>query len=267
MQNLSLPELKKTATNYENLMVPALFVSWAQKVLDAAKPKPGDRILDVACGTGIVARIALNRNGGNGLSITGLDANPGMLSVAESKSQEIVWQEGVAEELPFEDESFDVMVSQFGLMFFQDKHAALQEMVRVLKPGGRLVVSVFDSLDNNPGYNALAEAFGRIAGEEVEQAMRAPFSLGDTTLLKSLCKESGIPSAEISTHHNTAHFPNVRTMVLADVKGWFPLAGIELTDEQIDEVVQQTESALAKYISEDGRVLFPMPGHFIRLIK
>jgi len=267
MSELTLDELKTTATNYEQLMVPALFVSWAERVLDKAGVKPGDRILDVACGTGIVARNAIKRTGSNGKSVTGLDPNPGMLAVAESNAPGPVWKEGVAEELPFEDESFDVVVSQFGLMFFQDKTTALREMYRVLSPGGRLVIAVFDSLDNNPGYNAMTEVFERVAGEEVAQALRGPFSLGDITELKSLCTESGLTSAKVTTHNGKASFPDARTMVLADVKGWFPLAGIHLTDKQIDELVQQLESALQEYISSDGQLEFPMPAHFITASK
>ncbi len=267
MLELSLDELKNTASNYENLMVPALFENWAERILDEADIKPGDRILDVACGTGIVARTAIKRIGSNGSSVTGLDPNPGMLSIAESFSSGPEWKEGVAEEIPFEDESFDVVVSQFGLMFFQDRTAALQEMYRVLASGGRLVVSVFDSLFNNPGYRVMIEVFERVAGEEVAQTLRMPFSLGDMTELKSLCTESGLTSAEITSHNGKARFPGVRTMVLADVKGWFPLAGINLTDEQIDDVVHQVETALQEYISSDGYLEFPMPAHFITAEK
>lgn len=267
MQNLSFEKLKKTAINYENLMVPALFVSWSQRLLDEAGVKPGDRILDVACGTGIVARTALKRTGSNSSTVTGLDPNPGMLAVAEDIAPGPEWKEGMAEKIPFEDESFDVVVSQFGLMFFRDRGAALQEMVRVLAPGGKLVVSVFDSLDNNPGYSVMTEIFASVAGEEVAQALRGPFSLGDTEELKTLCSESGISSIEVTTHNGKASFPDVRTMVLADVKGWFPLAGIQIMEEQITEVVQQAESVLQKYISPDGRLEFPMPAHFITSVK
>jgi ubiquinone/menaquinone biosynthesis C-methylase UbiE len=267
MVELSLNELKNTATNYEKLMVPALFESWADRVLDEAAIKPGNRMLDVACGTGIVARTAIKRTGKNGLSVTGLDPNPGMLAVAESKTAGPDWKQGIAEELPFEDESFDVVVSQFGLMFFQDRAVALREMKRVLVPRGRIIVAVFDSLDNNPGYHAMAQVFARVADKEVAEALRGPFSLGDTKELKSLCSESGLSSAEITTHNNKARFPDVRTMVLADVKGWFPLAGIHLTDEQVDRTVHQLESALQKYNSSDGRIEFPMSAHFIKVSK
>jgi len=267
MLELSLDKLKNTASHYEKLMVPALFESWAERVLDEAGAEPGDRILDVACGTGIVARTAMKRTGSNGTSVTGIDPNPGMLDVAESFDSGPEWKEGVAEELPFGDESFDVVVSQFGLMFFQDRPAALREMYRVLAPGGRLVVAVFDSLDNNPGYRAMEEVLERVAGKEVALALSGPFSLGDTEELKTLCSDSGISSAEVTTHSGKARFPDVRSLVLADVKGWFPLAGIHLSDEQIDEVVQKVASSLQEHIAPDGSLEFPMPAHFITASK
>ena len=266
MSELSLQELEKTASNYHELMVPALFVERAKQVVDEANIKPGDRVLDVACGTGVLTRIAAERTGKEEL-VAGLDVNPGMLAVAENLSPGIDWREGAAEELPWDDLSFDVVVSQFGLMFFEDKPRALREMNRVLKPGGRLVVAVFDSLENNPGYKAMVEILRDIAGEDVAQALRFPFSLGDIEELKSLCKKSGLDSAEIMPHNNNVRFPDARTMVLADVKGWFPLAGITLDDQEIDEAADRLTSTLSEFILDDGSVEFPMPAHFILVTK
>ena len=111
----------------------------------------------------------------------------------------------------------------------------------------------------------MTQVFSRVAGEDVAEALRGPFSMGDTKELNALCSESGLSSAEVTTHNDKARFPDVRTMVLADVKGWFPLAGIHLSDEQIDRTVHQLETALQEYISSDGRLEFPMPAHFIRV--
>ena len=266
MSELSLQELEKTASNYHELMVPALFVERAEQVVEQANIKPGDRVLDVACGTGVLTRVAAERTGDEGL-VAGLDVNPGMLAVAENISPGIEWCEGAAEDLPWDDNTFDVVVSQFGLMFFEDKTRALQEMERVLKPGGRIVVAVFDSLENNPGYKAMVEILRDITGEDVAQALRFPFSLGDTEELKSLCKKSGIDSAEIITHNNNVRFPDARKMVLADVKGWFPLAGITLDDQEIDEAADRLTSTLSEFILDDGSVEFPMPAHFILVTK
>lgn len=266
MNKLSLEELENTASSYQEMMVPALFQEWPDQVLDEAKIKRGDKLLDVACGTGVLTIAAANRLDQKG-SATGLDMNPGMLAVAEKLAPDIEWHQGIAEDLQWEDESFDVVVSQFGLMFFEDQQKALREMFRVLKPGGRLVGTVFDSLDNIRGYKIMTEIFGHVAGEEVAQALRFPFSLGDTDKLKSLCLMSDLTGARITTREGNARFPDVRTMVLADVKGWFPLAGFVLEESQIDEVVSKAESDLKEFVITDGSVVFPMPAHFITITK
>src|SRR5512134_2443995 len=141
------------ATAYEALFVPALFGQWTPRVADAAQIERGQRVLDVACGTGVLAREAVARTGSTG-QVAGLDPVPGMLVVAKQLAPSVEWREGVAELLPFADRAFDAVVSQFGLMFFTDRHRALREMLRVLTPGGRLAVAVWDSLASNPAYAA-----------------------------------------------------------------------------------------------------------------
>jgi ubiquinone/menaquinone biosynthesis C-methylase UbiE len=129
------------AQAYESLHVPALFQQWAPIILDSVNALAEDRILDVACGTGVLAREVKARCGDSG-SVAGLDAGSGMLAVAKELAPSIAWQQGLAESLPYEDASFDVVVSQFGLMFFRDRLGAIREMLRILAPGGRLAGSV-----------------------------------------------------------------------------------------------------------------------------
>lgn len=266
MNNLSVQQLESTVSWYQELLVPALFESWTDQVLIEARLNATDRLLDVACGTGVLARAAADQLGAEGY-VEGLDMNPGMLEVAKKLNPHIEWHRGVAEDLPWEDHSFDVVVSQFGLMFFEDCQIALREMFRVLKPQGRLVVTVFDSLDHIPGYERITKVFSAVAGEEVAEALRFPFSFGDTDELKSLCSKSEITSAKIKTYKDEAHFSDVRAMVLADVNGWFPLAGITLNEKQIDEVVNRAEIGLKKFIAPDRSVTFPMSAHFIVATK
>jgi ubiquinone/menaquinone biosynthesis C-methylase UbiE len=140
------------ARAYEGLHVDALFRQWAGPLLDAAQVSAGDRVLDVACGTGIAAREAHDRVGSAGGSVIGLDIGPGMLAVAESIEPAVTWIEGDAGQLPFDDNHFDAVFSQFGLMFFSDRVRAIAEMLRCAKPGRRVAVAVWDSLERSEAY-------------------------------------------------------------------------------------------------------------------
>jgi len=250
------------ATAYESLHVPALFQQWAPRVVDAAQIQMGDRVLDVACGTGILAREAASILGGNGY-VAGLDVTPGMLAVAKQFAPTIDWREGVAESLPFEAESFDVVVSQFGLMFFQDRVGALREMQRVLAPGGRIVIAVWESLDNSEAYPLEVALLDNIAGQQAADALRAPFILGDTAELTTLFQDAGIESVEIATHHGTARFPSIKIMVEADLRGWLPVMGVNLTEELIEQILTEADQVLRQYVTADGTVEFDSPAHIV----
>lgn len=175
---------KSPAEIYDALFVPALFQQWGPVVSGEARIEPGDSVIDVACGTGVLALAALDRVGPQG-KVVGLDPNADMLGVARRKNSRIDWRDGRAEELPFPDGSFDAAVSQFGLMFFADRAAGLCEMMRLLKPGGRLAVAVCDSLAHSPGYAAVAALLERLFGDQIADAFRAPFVLGDMERLRS----------------------------------------------------------------------------------
>src|SRR5512145_434633 len=127
MSGPTLEQLIEAANAYEALFVPAIFAQWPPILADAARIQPGQRALDVACGTGALAREVVRRTGANG-HVAGLDANPGMLAVARRIAPTVEWHEGRAESLPFADGSFDAVVSQFALMFFTDRRQALREM-------------------------------------------------------------------------------------------------------------------------------------------
>ena len=256
----------EAANAYEALFVPALFQQWAPKVADAAKIQPGERVLDVACGSGILAREVASRTGTTG-SVIGLDPSPGMLAVAKRLAPEVEWRRGTAESLPFPDESFDAVVSQFGLMFFVDRHQAIREMLRVLSSGGRLAVAVWDSLDNMPAFATEVALLDRMAGRRAADALRAPFLLGDRKDLAALFEEAGLASTEITTHHGTAQFPSVRTMVEADLRGWLPVMDVTLTEEQIARILREAEHVLSSYVTGEGLVRFDAPAHLVTATK
>jgi SAM-dependent methyltransferase len=231
---------------------------------DAARIVPGESVLDVACGTGALACEAARRVRPGG-TVTGLDRNEGMLAVARRKARDIEWRIGPAESLPFADATFDAVVCQFGLMFFEDRVAALREMWRALRPGGRLAVAVWDALESSPGYASMTALLQRLFGEHVANALRAPFVLGDPEELRSLCARAGIPRVEIRTPGGTARFPSVEAWVRTDVRGW-TLA--DLIDEaQYRVLLREADRELAGYVQEDGTVKFPCPAHVVTAAK
>jgi SAM-dependent methyltransferase len=247
---------RSAAEVYEAFFVPALFAPWAPRVADAARLAPGDKVLDVACGTGVLAREALRRVTPGGAAV-GLDRNEGMLAVARRASPAVEWRQGTAEALPFPDGAFDAVVSQFGLMFFTDRVAALGEMGRVLRPGGRLAVAVWDALDRSPGYAAMAALLQRLFGSRVADELRAPFALGDPAVLRSLFAQAGIPDVAVRAVEGTARFPSLEAWVRTDVKGW-TLADL-IDDAQHRTLQREAERELGCFVGPDGTVAFPVP--------
>jgi ubiquinone/menaquinone biosynthesis C-methylase UbiE len=249
---------------YEDFFVPALFREWAGRVADAAKIQPDWRVLDVACGTGILARTVEDRTGQSG-TVVGLDINEGMLGVAKRKAPNIEWRQGRAEALPFNDNSFDAVVSQFGLMFFEDRYAAIQEMMRVLKPGGNLAVAVWDMLEHTPGYATVTALLQRLFGSRVADALRAPFVLGDPHLLRGLFTEAGVPNAKITTKEGTARFPSIQQWMYTDIKGWTLASMID--DAQLALLCTEAERILQPFTMSDGTVVFSLPAHIVTVTK
>ena len=245
---------------YEAFFVPALFGQFAGPVTDAAGIERGQSVLDVACGTGVVAREARRRTG----EVVGLDRNPGMLAVAHRADPGVDWREGSAEALPFPDARFDAVVCQFGLMFFEDRTAALREMWRVLRPGGRLVVAVWDAAERSPGYAGMIALIDRLFGPEVACALRAPFVLGDPAVFAAELEAAGI-AAEIETRAGTARFPSIDDWVRTDVKGW-TLAEL-IDDAGYALLLAAAREELRPFAGPDGRVAFAAPVHLGVAVK
>ncbi|HLT26294.1 MAG TPA: methyltransferase domain-containing protein, partial [Zeimonas sp.] len=232
---------------------------WPTAVLDAAQASAATpRVLDVACGTGVLARAAAVRSGG-ARGVVGIDPNEGMLAVAAECAPDIDWRAGRAERIDFDDASFDVVVCQFGLMFFEDREAGLREMLRVLRPGGRLAVAVWDSLERLPGFDALAALLDRIVGRAAGDALRVPFSLGDVEALRALFARAGMPELRIATKAGTARFPSLESWIRTNVRGW---AFSDLVDDdQLQRLIETAAREMSDLETARGDVAFAAPAH------
>jgi ubiquinone/menaquinone biosynthesis C-methylase UbiE len=249
---------------YDEFFVPALFGEWALRVVAAAELRPGMRVVDVACGTG-VATLEAHAAVSPGGTVVGVDLNPDMLAVARRKSDEVEWREGEAEALPFGAASFDAAISQFGLMFFSEKKAALGEMWRVLRPRGRLVVAVWGALEDTPGYTAMTSLLSRLFGDDIADLLRSPYSLGDSELLTLLLRSAGVADAEVRSVAGEARFPSIRAWVECDVRGW-TLAD-KLDDTELELLVAEAEKELDRFVASDGSVVFAHPALLVTATK
>jgi len=255
---------RSAADVYQEFFVPALFGQWAGPVCDAARIVPGENILDVACGTGVVTVEAERRVGPTG-KVTGLDINPGMLDAARRKSSAIIWREANVQDIPFPDGSFDAVTCQFGLMFFDDRAAALAEMWRVLAPNGRLALAIWDKLENTPGYAAVVELLERLFEPAIATGMRAPFVLGDVKELTAIFAAAGVPNPRVETLDGTARFSSIEAWVHTDIKGW-TLADL-IDDDQYATLLKQARQDLARFCLDDGSVAFASPAHIVAAVK
>lgn len=189
--------------NYERYFVPAIGAPLAHDLIELAELRPGERVVDVACGTGVVTRLAAERVGD--ATVAGVDISPGVLAVARQAAGDaaIEWHEGSAESLPLADRSFDVALCQMGLQFVHDRPAALRELHRVLAPGGRAVLNVPGPTP--PALAVLEELLRRHLGPEAAGFVATVFSLHDPGELRALLEEAGFAEVQARSEGRTLH--------------------------------------------------------------
>jgi ubiquinone/menaquinone biosynthesis C-methylase UbiE len=210
----------KAAETYEQFFVTGMFRYWTPIFLGMVNPQPGERVLDVACGTGVVARSAVPMVGAQG-KVVGLDINPAMLEVACSQFSdhcaEIDWREGQAEALPFSGRSFDLVVCQQGLQFFKDRATAAYEMQRVLRPAGRVGIEVWQDLAQNRFFAAVFDAMAAVFQIPLAP-LAAPYGFGDPNKLENLLRGAGFDHVEVNQVVSYVHFPHPERFVELTIK-------------------------------------------------
>ncbi|MDT3680358.1 MAG: methyltransferase domain-containing protein [Burkholderiaceae bacterium] len=247
------------AENYERYFVPHIAAPLAEHLLETAALRPGERILDVACGTGVVARLARQRVGEGGAA-AGLDPHPGMLAVARSAASPklaIDWYEAGAEAMPLAEGAFDVVLCQLGLQFIANKLGALREMRRVLAPDGRLALNVPGPTP--PLFAVMADALGRHVDPRAASFVHIVFSLHDERELRELVNAAGFQDIRVETRHATLAVPPSNRFL------WHYVFSTPLTN-LVAQASEETRTALESEVVEkwrdfevDGRLRFEVP--------
>lgn len=248
-----------TAERYESGFVPALFGEWAPVLVDAAGVRPGQTVLDVACGTGVVGREAFDRMGGVG-RVVGLDLNEAMLVVARRLRPDIEWRQGDATELPFEAATFDVVLCQAALMFMPDPEQAMREMARVVRTTGTIAIQVWASRDVQSGFKPFYDVVARHAGAAAVDLIGAYWTLGDLARLRALCADAGLTIVSMTTRTGMIRLPSVDLYVTTEVEST-PLIE-RISPEVYQQIREDARGALAGFETDNGFQM-PIVGHVL----
>lgn len=189
---------------YEKYVVPAFSKAWAQEIVNRACLLGGEKVLDVACGTGLVARVAAEKIKDGGI-IHGIDINEAMIKKAKEIETGINWHHGDVMKLPFSDNSFDVILCQQGLQYFPNPTLALKEMNRVLVEKGRILLSVWRDIKYSPFYESLREILGKYVNGKAASMLSAAYSLGDAGKVEELFAGAGFRNRNMEIHIVSKH--------------------------------------------------------------
>jgi ubiquinone/menaquinone biosynthesis C-methylase UbiE len=263
----SAPEL------YQRYLVPAITSLWAADLIERANPGKAEAALDIACGTGVVTRLAAARMQSG--RVVGLDFNAGMLAVARSipnTGAPIEWFEGSALNLPFGDGSFDLVLCQLGLQFFPDRPLALREMKRVLKPSGRVALSVYSPIERTPAAYAFVRALDKHLGPQASKTKRAEHDFNDTGEVDALMVAQGFDQVTVTAVTQNIVFPSVFDYVRFQLIAT-PMAGLlgnrdeTGRDSTIQDIAITTQSLLDQRMLGDGHLSFPQEAYVATAIR
>jgi ubiquinone/menaquinone biosynthesis C-methylase UbiE len=259
-QSESFQITREIAEFYETAFVPAFFAQWAPILCRAAGVAPGHRVLDVACGTGIVTRTAADRVVPDGRAV-GVDLNEAMLAVARQVRPDIEFRHADAAQLPFADESFDAVLSQMALMFFPDRAAAVQEMARVAVPGGTVAVLVPGALAHQQAFARFTDLAVHHAGEGARSLLSTYFLCGDLDQLAALVESAGLQVTAASTEIGIYRAPSVDAFVTTEVEST-PLVQ-RVPHDVYARIRTGAHHVLAPFTTADGRVEAPFESNLI----
>jgi len=198
--------------HYEQVLVPAYVGPAADRLVQRARLRPGESVLDVGCGTGVAARAARTAVGPGG-RVVGVDVNRYMLEVARALAPDLTFHEGDARQLPVRDHAYDVVLCAHTLQFLADRPRVCGQLARVVRPGGRVLVSAWESLDRNPYYAALADALLAVMGPGVAFAITSACTLGGERALRDLLAGAGLGDVTVDDVEFAVHLGDLAKFI------------------------------------------------------
>jgi ubiquinone/menaquinone biosynthesis C-methylase UbiE len=237
---------------YEQYLVPAVYAQWASRVSDIAEIERGQVLLDVACGTGTLARTIQLETGLTG-KVIGLDASEKLLDSARKQSRHIAWQLGNASAMPFETNRFDRVLCQFALMFTASRVATIKEMLRVCRPNGLIVVATWGPLQLGGAYDKLIKLINKYAGAHAAMKLSSPWSLGKPGALDTLLLSAGVNEYECHERVGQARYPSLGAFVETHLRlsGEFE----KLSEETLKEIMDAAHIELRPFLAPGGQLI------------
>lgn len=229
---------------YDSLFVPALFGRFAGSIAEAARITETESVVDVACGTGALTHAVRRYTSGR---VVGVDISPAMIAVARRDQSDVEFAQGDATDLDFAERTFDVAVSQFGLMFLDNPSQGVAEMARVARRG---LVAVWDSIDQSEGYSAMQDLFRSELGDDAASSLDAPFAMGHGGVLEGILETAHLRNVEYQSIPGTGRFESIDQWVTTEVRGW--TLSDSVTDEQLADLVAVAEQELDRFATDRG---------------
>jgi len=237
---------------HEDILVPAIYAQWAHRVVELAEINLGSKVLDVACGTGVLAREAQLETGMTG-KVTGLDYSEKMLDVARRKSSMIEWLHGDASDLPFRMNHFDRVMCQFSITSLANRVHAIKEMLRVCRPNGFVVLAVWSSLGHSNAYKVLIDLVRKHAGATAASNVAAPWSLGSPGIMDALLLSAGVNEYECHQRVGQACYPSRKAFIDTHLQIAGERSGLD--KETYKNILSDADTLLRPFMSSQGQLI------------
>ena len=257
---------RESAERYQSILTPAILGPFAKALVDVAGLQINEWVIDVGCGTGAAARYAAEAIGNSG-RVLGLDVNVSMLEVARSlpavQGAPIEWREATATQLPLDDQSVDVVLCAQTVQFLPEKALSLSEMQRVVKPNGRVALSLWCDIEENPYFFALVEAIARHIGSETSGGLKSAFALSDKNGIHSLLKKAGFRQIDITICQLDLPLPKLTEFVPRHISATPMVVGFSRASKSVQQTVIQDVIEKLRPYGTNGHVHIPFKSYMI----